>query len=274
MFEVRKPQTGFQRTVAFLELLYHSVVRSVRKSGGNNAILSLLSNMMQTVVFVVAFFVMFQVMGIRGAAIRGDFLLYVMSGIFVFMTHTKTVGQVSGAEGPTSAMMKHAPMNTMIAIAAAAFSALYIQLLTLIVVLYLYHVIMTPVTIDQPVMALICVMIGWLSGVAIGMVLLAAKPWFPGFVGLASTIYQRVNMIASGKMFVANSMPNFMLMMFSWNPLFHIIDQTRGYTFINYNPHKTSFWYPIIVTVALIVIGLMGEFYTRKRASESWSARA
>jgi len=274
MFEVRKPQTGYQRTIAFLELLYHSIVRSVRKSGSNNAIISLLSNMMQTVVFIGAFFIMFQVLGVRGAAIRGDFLLYIMSGIFMFMTHTKTVGQVSGAEGPTSAMMKHAPMNTMIATISEALSSLYLQMLTLLLVLFLYHVAMTPVVIDQPIGALAMVLMAWFSGVAVGMVMLAAKPWAPGFVGLASTIYQRVNMIASGKMFVANSLPSFMYVMFSWNPLFHIIDQSRGFVFINYTPHKTSATYPVVIAVSLVVIGLMGEFYTRKHASESWAARS
>ena len=28
-----------------------------------------------------------------------------------------------------------------------------------------------------------------------------------------------------------------MLTIFDWNPLFHTIDQARGFTFINYNPH-------------------------------------
>lgn len=273
MFEIRKPQTGFQRTVAFLELLYHSIVQSVRKSGGQNAILTLLGNMMQTVVFILAFFMMFNVLGVRGAQLRGDFLLYIMSGIFVFMTHIKTVGEVAGADGPTSTMMKHAPMNTMISTMSAAISALYIQLLTLVIVLYLYHAIFKPISIDQPLPALGMVLLAWGVGVAIGMVLLALKPWMPGMVGLISTIYQRVNMIASGKMFVANTMPNFMLAMFDWNPLFHIIDQGRGFTFINYSPYKTSISYPIIVALALIVIGLMGEFFTRKRASASWETR-
>ncbi|MGB0798261.1 MAG: ABC transporter permease, partial [Planktomarina sp.] len=77
----------------------------------------------------------------------------------------------------------------------------------------------------------------------------------------------------SGKMFVANTLPSFMLNMFDWNPLFHCIDQARGFIFINYNPHHSSITYPLIVGSILIVIGLMGEFYTRKHASESWSAR-
>ncbi|MEO0358464.1 MAG: ABC transporter permease, partial [Pseudomonadota bacterium] len=104
-------------------------------------------------------------------------------------------------------------------------------------------------------------------------VFLAAKPWFPGVVGIGSTIYQRVNMFASGKMFVANTMPGFMLAMFDWKPLCHAIDQARGFLIINYNPLHSSISYPLLVGLTLVMIGLIGEHYTRQYASESWGRR-
>ncbi len=269
-FDVR-PHKG-QAAVGMAELIYFGIVRDVRKSHGN-ALIGLVMNMMQTIVLVAAFYVMFSVLGLRGSAIRGDFLLYIMSGIFLFMTHTKAMGAVVGSEGPSSPMMKHAPMNTVIAICSAALGSLYIQVLSLFCVLFLYHVAVTPVHIEEPVAAMGMVLLSWFSGVAIGMVFLALKPWFPGFVNIVSTIYARANMIASGKMFVANTLPSFMLAMFDWNPLFHTIDQARGHVFINYNPHYSSWEYPLIVSLVLLMVGLMGEFYTRKHASVSWSAR-
>ena len=81
-----------------------------------------------------------------------------------------------------------------------------------------------------------------------------------------------MTMVFSGKMFVANLMPTFMLHMFSWNPLFHIIDQTRGFAFINYSPRNSSLTYPVYAMLALLMIGLMAEFVTRKAVSLSWSA--
>ena len=80
-------------------------------------------------------------------------------------------------------------------------------------------------------------------------------------------------MIASGKMFVANTLPPSILVMFDWNPLFHTIDQARGYTFINYFPNNSSASYPFYVALACLMLGLMGEFYTRKHASVSWTAK-
>lgn len=254
-----------------LELIYHSIVREIRKEH-RNAVVGLIMNMMQTIVFVAAFYFMFTVLGLKGSAIRGDFLLYIMSGIFLFLTHTKAMGAILKAEGPASAMMKHAPMNTIIALSSAALASLYTQVLSMAVVLYLYHVTFGPITIIDPVGAMGMVLLAWFSGVAVGMIFSSLKPWFPGFVSIASSIYARANMIASGKMFVANTMPGFLLAMFDWNPLFHCIDQARGFAFINYNPHYSSVSYPIKVSVVLIMIGLMLEFYTRKHASVSWDA--
>ena len=141
-------------------------------------------------------------------------------------------------------------------------------------VLFIYHAAFTPVTIFDPVGAFGMLMLSWGSGVAIGMVFKAAMPWQPEFFGILSMIYQRANMIASGKMFVANNTPNHILQWFDWNPLFHTIDQGRGFIFLNYNPHNSSLSYPIYVTFVCIVIGLMGEFYTRKHMSASWGARS
>ena len=272
MFEPNRPKGGLAGAAQLLTLIYHATVRNVRKTHGN-AVIGLFLNIMQTVTFVLAFYIMFSVLGLRSSAVRGDFMLYLMSGIFLFMTHTKALGAVVASEGPASPMMQHAPMNTIIAIASSALGALYIQILSMLVVMFIYHVAVTPITIYKPVPAMGMVLLAWYSGVSIGLVFLALKPWFPGFVGLFSTIYMRANMIASGKMFLANTMTSSMLAMFSWNPLFHTIDQSRGFTFINYNPHFTNIPYPIYLSIALTMIGLMGESYTRKHASLSWGAR-
>ena len=272
MFRHRVHRSALSGALTTLELIFHSVVRSVRKSH-NNAFIAIGLNMLQIVVFVMVFYTIFVVLQLRGSAVRGDFLLYVMSGIFLFVCHVKAVSAVSGAEGPNSSMLQHAPLNTAITISAAALGTLYIQVLSMLVILFLYHAIFTPIYIFQPVPAFGMLLLSWFTGCSVGLVFLVLKPWFPSLVGIAQTIYQRANMIASGKMFLANSMPGFMLPIFDWNPLFHTIDQARGFVFINYNPHFSSWEYAAGVGLGLTMLGLMGEFYTRKHVSQSWSAR-
>jgi hypothetical protein len=81
-----------------------------------------------------------------------------------------------------------------------------------------------PVEIDDPTSAFTMQMIAWISGVALRLALLALESWFQTDVSVRSVLYMRANTIVSDKMFVANSLPSFMLAMFDWNPLFHLID--------------------------------------------------
>lgn len=272
MLSNRSQDGWFASAFTVLELTYHCSVRSVRRSHGN-AVIGLLMNILQTVMLVGVFYGLYVVVGFSSGGIRGDFMLYLMTGVFLFMGHTKAVSAVFQSEGPTSAMMKHAPMNTIVAIGAAAVGELYIQVLSMLVVLFLYHAAWQPLEIYDPLGALLMLLLSWFSGVAIGMIFLAMKPWAPNFSGLAVQIYSRANMVFSGKLFVANSMPSLLLPYFTWNPLFHTIDQARGFAFLNYTPHYTSVIYPVGLSFALLLIGLMGEFYTRRRASISWGAK-
>lgn len=271
MLEAQQRQSLGAAALTLSELIFHNTVRAVRKTH-RDAVFAILVNIMQTLIMVAAFYALFLVLGMQRSAIRGDFLLYVMSGIFVFMVHVKAMGAVAGSEGPTAPMMQHLPMTTTVSIWSSALSALYIQVISLGSVLIGYHLVWQPVEIYQPLGALGMLVLAWYSGVAVGSVFLAIKPWMPGATGVLQQIYSRVNMFASGKMFVANTLPATMFVMFAWNPLFHIIDQGRGFIFINYNPIKTSITYPIVVSTVILVIGLVGEGFTRKRVSLSWAA--
>lgn len=255
-----------------LELIYHVAVRNLRKTH-NNAVLGLLMSILQSLMLLVIMYFMMSLFGMRRIAVRGDFLLYVMSGVFMFMTHIKTIGAVSQADGPTSQMMMHAPMNPIISIMGAALGSLYQQTLSASVILFVYHAVWTPITIDEPVGMLGMFLLSWFSGVGIGMVFLSAKPWQPESVGLVVRLYQRANVIASGKMVLANNLASERRDWFDWNPLFHTIDQARGFIFLNYAPRYTHYDYAIYYALVCMMIGLMAEFFTRQHASASWNKR-
>ena len=257
--------------VSIFGLIYHNTVRSVRKTH-RDALAAIAINVLQMLIMVVVFYLLFDLLGMRSMAIKGDFLLYVMSGIFVFMTHVKAMGAVNGAETSASPMMQHLPMTPFVSVTSAAFGALYIQVLAMLVIMIGYHLIWTPIAIDKPFGAAMMLLLAWISGAATGLIFLAVKPWLPQVAATGTQLYTRINMFASGKMFVANQLTASMVAMFYWNPLFHIIDQGRGYTFINYFPHKTSLTYPIIVTAILLVIGCIGVSYSNRHESLSWGA--
>ena len=257
---------------SMLELIYHGAVRSIRKTHGN-AILGLLINIAQTLMLVFVIYFVFLFLGSLNGGIRGDPMLYVMTGIFLYMVHVKSVNAVVQAEGPTSPMMNHAPMNTNVAIGSAALGELYIQIISMVAVLFLYNAIWHPIEVMDPLGALLMMLLAWLSGVSIGLLFLAIKALSPATAGIGSQLYSRINVFASGKMFVANTLPGMLLPYFTWNPLFHIIDQARGFSFLNYTPNNTNVAFPLIATLVALLLGFILESVIRKRASISWTAR-
>ena len=269
-----KPVARSRLSLAFetLELIYHVAVRNLRKSH-NNAVLGLVMSIIQSLIMLLIMFFMMQLFGMRRVAVRGDFMLYVMSGVFMFMTHIKAIGAVAGAENAASSMMMHAPMNPIISICGAALATLYQQALAASVILFFYHSVFNPITIEDPVGMMAMFLLSWFTGCGIGMILMAFTPWQPELAGILTRLFMRLNMVASGKMLLANNTSPKLRNLFDWNPLFHTIDQGRGFIFLNYAPRYTSWEYALKVALVCVMIGLMAEFFTRQHISASWKKR-
>jgi len=269
----RKNRSIFFAGLAFVELLYHAIVRDIRISSGNASV-GLLLAVSQSLIMLGVFFLMYTVMGLRSFAIRGDFVVFLLTGIFLFLTHNRAIMSVMGAASPTAPMMQHAPMNTLIGIAAVALSGLYIQILSIMIIIFVVNVLRGGLEFYYPAGLLFPFFMAWASGVGIGIIFLVLKPFAPKLVPMISMMYRRANMITSGKMLPANYMTAGMVGWFDWNPLFHAIDQSRGAAFVNYIPHRSNMEYPVYFTLVIITIGLMIEFWLRKNMSASWGKRS
>ena len=49
-------------------------------------------------------------------------------------------------------------------------------------------------------------------------------------------------------------LPGVMIALFDWNPLFHMIDQMRGFVFVNYEPHFTNWQFPVQATLVMLAL--------------------
>lgn len=271
MFDQRRNRNSLHAAGSTLGLIYHQTVYNLRTEH-RNAVVGLLLTILQTAMFLMAFLMIYMIMGIRNSPIRGDFILYMMSGIFLFMLHVQTSGAVSGSHSISGQLSKHEPLSPAVLIAASALSVLYRQSISYLAVLWIYHVLFSPIEIENIPGALAMYILAWFSGASMGLVFLGIRPWSPRGSKLLTTVYQRINMFGSGKMFVANMVPNAFIIWFLWNPLFHVIDQMRGFIFINYTPQKTSPTYALWFALAMMMVGLLINFTTRKYESISWSA--
>ncbi len=269
MSSSERKQSFLMDIFTFQELLYHTVVREVRHENSRNPIVGLFMAVSRTLLMVGVFYIMFDVLGARAAMIRGDSVLYLVSGFLLFFMHTGGIGATVSAGSSVGALQQHAPVTPALMIASEAIKNLYLHVIALGVILTGLYVFKGDIYIYNPAGIVAPFLLAWASGVVIGLLFLGIKPFFPDFVKITATIYQRANFFTSGKFFVANMLPAAVIPYFAWNPLFHAIDQMRGALFVNYVPHSTSLEYPIKFVCVGLVIGLMMEFFTRKTVSRS-----
>lgn len=254
---------------SFLDLLYFCVVREVRNESSGHPILGIVMAVAKVLSMIFVFYLAFKLAGLRASPIRGDALLYLLSGFLLFFLHNSGVSKVLGSNSFTGALQQHAPMTPILAIAAATLSTFYLHLMAFLIVLLALYLMGGEVVLYDPPGMILPFVLAWASGVVIGLFLMALKPFAPKAVMLVSNFYQRANMITSGKFFIANALPAYALPYFAWNPLFHSIDQMRGAMFVNYNPHVSTITYPLMFVVIGLVIGMMVEFWLRNTVSRS-----
>jgi len=271
--KTRVNRTLFGASMSFMELLFHSIVRSARKSSGN-ATLGLAISIMQSLLMLAIFFALFTVLGMRSTAIRGDFVIFLLTGIFLFLTHNKAVSSAMGAVTPVGGLTLHTPINSLLNVLASVLSGLYLQVLGFAIILLVVHILRGGLEFYNPAGLIFPFFMAWASGIAIGLMFGVLRPFAPKFIPMVALLYRRANMITSGKMLPANYMSASMITWFDWNPLFHTIDQARGHAFVNYFPRHTNMEYPVYLSLSLVMVAMMIEFWLRKNMSESWGKRS
>lgn len=267
MSSQRQRKSMFFGTLEFMDLVYHSVVREVRTQSGN-ATLGILKEVISIGVFLGIFYVLFVFMG-RSVAIRGDFMMFLLTGVVLMVIHIKAIASVRGASNATAPIMQHAPMTVILSILSKAFAGLYLQGVAVTIIVVLLWIFGMKLTVDNPAGMVLPVFFSWASGISIGLIFMMVAPVAPLAVKAITPFYMRAQMITSGKFMPAAYMPGSLLPWFEWNPLFHTIDQARLAAFVNYNKEVSNMSYPIWFTLVAITLGLMGEFWSRNNLSRS-----
>jgi len=234
-------------------VLYATSVREIRNSSGPGQ-LGLITNILQTLAFVAAFYVLFVVIGRREAGLRGDTMLFLLSGVLLFRMHASVISRVSAAVAANRALINYEPTKSIIFVWARALAELYEFVLASLLIIGVAALLKGGVEIFEPSGLIAPVLLAWLSGVGFGLIFMFAEAHLSWF-GVVGALYRRILMFTCGKFFVANAIPAFALPYFWWNPLFHAIDLARGATFVNYAPKHTSLDFLAGLTAIALVVG-------------------
>ena len=250
---------------AFGALVYSLVVRDLR-SEHKNAALGILLSIAQPLLMGLAFYGFMHLIGSRGSQVRGDSLTYVMIGFILFFMHIRTVSAVTMALRLD--MLNHQRLSPFLMICVKAIGAFYKNLLALVIMMILNYLLRDVWEMHDPLLFISALFWCWVGGVAMGMVFLALTRYL-SWGGILHTTYVRIMFFTSGKFFVANKLSGDLRPIFDWNPLFHLLDQGRSATFLNYTGRTTNMEYPIVVILLLLVIGFLAESHVRRHFNMS-----
>lgn len=250
---------------AFLALVYSLVVRDLRAEH-KNAALGILISVGQPLVMGLVFYAVMELLGGGMNKLRGDTLTFVLVGFACFFAHIRSVSAVGGALKLD--MLKHQRLSLFLMIWVKAFGALYKTILTVVILVALNYLVRDVYEMQDMLLFIWAFLWCWLGGVGVGVVFLAATRYLT-WGGLLQTAYIRVMFFTSGKFFVASSLPGYTRPYMDWNPLFHLLDQARDATFLNYTARTTDLWYAVGVYCAILVLAALLENYVRVNFSAS-----
>jgi ABC-type polysaccharide/polyol phosphate export permease len=247
--------------------LQATTIRQVRSQTARSS-LGFVTGFLEIFAYALIFYVAIELIGRRTMTLRGDVVTFLLTGIILFLLHKATVSAVQTAVTSNSQLLFHRPANTAMLIWSAALSQLYQTSVTVAVCLFANYVVFGVYEVQRPLGFVSMLLLAWLLGVGVGMVF-AYLRYHISWIGLFSRAYSRLLFWTSGLFFAANQVPSSYLPYLDWNPVFHILDQSRGATFIHYTPHNTSLTYPILVTAIVFLLGRTMEASLSKTRNQS-----
>lgn len=248
----------------FAFLMWALTVREIRQNSGGPAI-GVLKGIGVALAFCLAFYFIMTFAGLTGLAVRGDLMIFIIIGIGFFFAAKMTLMASLQAMTGSWDMAAHPHLSPVLFVYAKSMS-IYYNYFIAIVILYLGNGMLGgSYQLQSPIMFFPLFTLCWLCGMGAGMVLGFLMFYF-SWAQMFKRIFLKIMFITSGKFTNANVIPNEVLPFFTWNPMFHLIDQMRGAAFVNYTPHNTNLTYPIIVMFFLVVGGhILHDYMLRQR---------
>lgn len=237
------------------KIFYYSVAL-VRKQSGSTSWGFLITIFEYSYNFLIILLIMLIVRSM-GGVIRAPFLLYVLTGVSIFLIHNKIIGSFLDADS-NKPLLPVLSVGNSVLIWGEFLQSVYMQVIVSLI--FLTIIIFTTGTfrVADPLLAIWVFMMALAYSVALGALGFALMPLQKRVVKRVFAVYRRLGIIFSGKMIPGNLATGTSIFAFyRINPLFHIIDQFRGAMFENYHPHNSNLAYPFTAICLMLFVALI-----------------
>lgn len=256
--------TFFNGLLNYSFLMWALVVRSLREETGGAAI-GFLRGVLMALVFCLAFYFLMTIFGLGGLTVRGDLMVFILIGVGFFFAMKFTMTAAMKAMQSSWKMAAHPHISPILLVYADSLGVFYNWFLAIVIIFIGNSLVTGHVELQNPIMFFPIFFITWLTGMGVGMILGFLIFYFSWFMIIKRVLF-KLMFFTSGKFTNANLLPMSLIDIFTWNPLFHLIDQMRQAAFVNYTAHHTNMVYPIICCFVLLLAGhILYDYMLRRR---------
>ena len=245
-----RPAPIWREALRFGQLCHAMAVQNIaRQSTGS---FGLLGAFAMPLAMTAGFLAAYELVGLFRPAIRGDVVVFLLTGILLFQlaSRARSAADLTGG----GAFLWHQPVQPALVVWSGALAALYVSVTAMALILTGAALIRGAPPLHDPAGLAAPLLLAWGFGVGSGMVMSGIARYAGGgqLLGMA---WQRAMFLTGGIFFLAAAVPGWMRPWFDWNPLFHIIDAMRAAAFVNYSGGDTSLTYAAWCVAGLLAVG-------------------
>lgn len=247
-------------------VIHALTLRETRSRYGNSK-LGFFWALFEPFAHIAVFMMIFSAMG-RATPVGDSMAVFILTGIAPWLLFSNIVtGIMMGTEANKSLMgyPQVMPIDIMI-------SRVILETATMVIVFIL--ILLTAINfgfrpnIEDSLMLLAATGTIILLATGIGMINAAIKLFFPSYQTIYSA-FQRPFYFMSGIFFTADFLSPEVLDLIDFNPILHIVEWFRSGFYSSFDSHFYDIEYVLTLTLVILLIGLMAERATRKRARQT-----
>lgn len=193
-------------------------------------------------------------------------VLFILTGFVPFFMFRNTMNQLKGAISSNKSLLGFPQVTLFDAIVARALLESAVMLMVFAFLLGMAHLLGYEIRVENPLGVLFVCINLLLIGSGMGFILATLTIIVPSTGQIATIVFGRPLLMASGLFFTAASIPEPFRTWLLYNPMLHLMELCRTYFFYEFDSDYGSWKYVSVWVIGTLTLGMLIHQALRRRA--------
>lgn len=215
--------------------------------------------------FLLVFVMIFSIIG-RSSPLPGDLYTFFLSGLIPFLMFRSISSAIGNSESANKALLVYPQVTTIdIKVARTIIEFLVTLFVATLTFFALYEAGYVLAPVDDVFQLLLCLLLLLVFSFGFGLIIASIIAYWPNFQKLFQPLTTRPLFLLSGIFFIPEQIPAPYNEWVAYNPLTQFIAWSRSSVYSNFDSIYGFNWNLVVITLALLVMGLALEKVTLRR---------